>query len=111
MFLHSIGWGILGLVVIGLGMGLQNAAVFKLIPRFIPHAVGGGAEWIGGAGAIGGFVIPPLMGLAASTVRGQWGYSLGFEIFWALVAVEIVVLLAFAKPAVPVVVKSYDPSI
>ena len=92
-------------------MGLQNAVVFKLIPRFVPHAVGGAAGWIGGLGAFGGFVIPPLMGLAASTIRGQWGYSLGFGIFLVLVAIEIVVLFAFAKAAVPVVVKSYDPSI
>ena len=49
-------------MLIGLGMGLANAAVFKMVPKYVPHAVGGASGLVGGLGALGGFVIPPFLG-------------------------------------------------
>ncbi len=71
---------IIGCVLLAIGMGMGNAAVFKLVPQEIPEAVGGAAGWIGGLGAFGGFVIPPSMGFMVN-LAGQRGYSRGFIIF------------------------------
>lgn len=68
---------ILGVVLMALGMGVANAAVFKLMPQFVPQAVGGAAGIIGGLGAFGGFVIPPVLGVMVSSL-GSTGYASGF---------------------------------
>lgn len=65
-------------LVAGAGMGLQNAIVFKLVPSYVPTAVGGASGWIGGIGALGGFVIPPAMGFVTGAVGGSAGYARGF---------------------------------
>ena len=49
-------------------MGLANAAVFKMVPKYVPHAVGGASGLVGGLGALGGFVIPPVLGLFAGAL-------------------------------------------
>jgi len=79
---------IIASIVLALGMGIANAAVFKLVPQEIPEAIGGAAGWVGGLGAFGGFVIPPLMG---SFVRneGQLGYAHGFYVFVGLSIISL----------------------
>lgn len=69
-----------GVVLLAIGMGVCNAAVFKIVPQVVPHAVGGAAGWVGGLGAFGGFVIPPMMAFAVRDL-GQPGYAIGFVIF------------------------------
>lgn len=69
-----------GCVLLGAGMGISNAAVFKLVPQAAPSAVGGVVGWVGGLGALGGFVIPPVMGFAVGDL-GRRGYSIGFIVF------------------------------
>ena len=68
-------------LIIALGMGVGNAAVFKLVPQEVPEAVGGAAGWVGGLGAFGGFAIPPAM---AAFVEGDSGYNTGFLVFVGL---------------------------
>lgn len=96
---------ITGIVLMAVGMGVANAAVFKLVPREVPHAVGGAAGWVGGLGAFGGFVIPPLMGWFV-TQWGQAGYRAGFVVFLALplVSLGLVALIASRRrtPVEPV---------
>ena len=47
------------------GMGICNAAVFKISwPQAVPQAVGGAAGWCGWTGAFGGFGHPPVMAFA-----------------------------------------------
>jgi NNP family nitrate/nitrite transporter-like MFS transporter len=58
---QSYGLSILGSVLMALGMGVNNAAVFKLVPQEVPQAVGGAAGWVGGLGAFGGFAILELI--------------------------------------------------
>lgn len=53
----------ISVLLIAVGMGIQNGAVFKIVPFRIPHAVGGAAGIIGGLGALGGFIIPPVMAM------------------------------------------------
>ncbi len=69
-----------GIILMAIGMGVTNAAVFKIVPQAVPQAVGGAAGWVGGLGAFGGFVIPPMMAFAVSDL-GQRGYSIGFVVF------------------------------
>lgn len=82
-------FSIAGVLFLAIGMGIANAAVFKLVPQEIPEAVGGAAGWIGGLGAFGGFAIPPLMGIIVSTL-GDQGYSKGFGIFLILAGISLI---------------------
>lgn len=85
-----------GELLIGLGMGLANAAVFKMVPKYVPHAVGGASGLVGGLGALGGFVIPPILGLFAGAL-GEAGYSGGFFIYVVLAVAAILVSIGFIR--------------
>jgi NNP family nitrate/nitrite transporter-like MFS transporter len=61
-------------------MGVNNAAVFKMVPDLVPEAIGGASGWVGGLGAFGGFAIPPVMGKFVE-VEGRAGYAHGFSVF------------------------------
>jgi NNP family nitrate/nitrite transporter-like MFS transporter len=89
-----------GQMILALGMGFANAAVFKLVPKYSPKAVGGAAGIVGGLGAFGGFVIPPLMGLLVK-VYGASGYPRGYIVF---------VVLALVALAVFFILNRYAPS-
>ncbi len=69
-----------GEILLAIGMGICNAAVFKMVPQAAPQAVGGAAGWVGGLGAFGGFVIPPAMAFAVRDL-GPSGYAIGFVTF------------------------------
>ncbi len=75
-------------VILAVGMGITNAAVFKLVPQEVPQAVGGASGWVGGLGAFGGFTLPPLLG-AIVAARGQAGYASGFFLFVLLAVVSL----------------------
>ncbi|MGD2114617.1 MAG: MFS transporter [Acidobacteriota bacterium] len=89
-----------GVILMAVGMGVTNAAVFKMVPQAVPHAVGGAAGWVGGLGAFGGFVIPPIMGFAVSDL-GDPGYPIGYVVFitLALVSLAMVWILKYARSA------------
>lgn len=72
-----------GVMMMAVGMGVGNASVFKLVPQYVPHAVGGASGWVGGLGAFGGFTIPPILGAIVSS-RGVAGYPGGFTLFIVL---------------------------
>lgn len=78
-------------VLMAIGMGVANAAVFKLVAQEIPEAVGGAAGWVGGLGAFGGFAIPPLMGTIVQ-VQGVKGYANGFAVFICLAAISLLLV-------------------
>jgi MFS transporter, NNP family, nitrate/nitrite transporter len=85
-----------GELLIALGMGLANAAVFKMLPKYVPHAVGGASGLVGGLGALGGFIIPPILGLFAGALGAQ-GYSGGFFVYVVLAVAAIIVSIAFMR--------------
>ncbi len=70
-------------ILMALGMGVGNAAVFKLVPQEVPEAVGGAAGWVGGLGAFGGFAIPPVMGAIVRS-QGEVGYATGYVVYIGL---------------------------
>ena len=77
---HEYELAIPGIVLLAFGMGVSNAGVFKIVPQAVPQAVGGAVGWVGGLGAFGGFVIPPLLAFAVKNL-GKRGYAIGFIIF------------------------------
>jgi NNP family nitrate/nitrite transporter-like MFS transporter len=83
-------------LLLACGMGVANAAVFKLVPQAVPKAVGGAAGWVGGLGAFGGFAIPPLMGHAVSR-WGHSGYAYGFLTFVALALVALLLTAVLTR--------------
>jgi len=85
---HSYGLSVVGEILMALGMGVNNAAVFKLVPQEVPEAVGGAAGWVGGLGAFGGFAIPPVMG-AFVRAQGDAGYATGFVTFIGLAILSL----------------------
>lgn len=90
---------VLGMMVLGTGMGIANAAVFELVPKFVPKAVGGASGWISGIGGAGTLIILPLMGLFVD-VYGEIGYARGFAVFviLSLICVGIAVALKIFVP-------------
>lgn len=73
-------------------MGLNNAAVFKIVPKVVPKAIGGAAGWVGGLGALGGFVIPPILGRIVD-ISGKSGYYLGFVVFVIMSILGLITIL------------------
>jgi NNP family nitrate/nitrite transporter-like MFS transporter len=53
--------------VVGCGMGIGKASVYKYIPNYFPDDVGAVGGLVGLLGALGGFFLPPVFG-----VLGRW---------------------------------------
>lgn len=87
----------LGMMILGTGMGVANAAVFELVPKYIPDAVGGASGWIGGIGGAGTLIILPILGKFVD-IYGQIGYAYGFVIF---------IILSVICAAISFTLKSY----
>ncbi len=87
-------------ILMAIGMGVTNAAVFKLVPQEVPEAVGGAAGWVGGLGAFGGFAVPPLMGLFVKGADTS-GYATGFVVFVTLAVISLAVAFWLNKSAHP----------
>ena len=98
---HDFELALPGVLMLALGMGICNAAVFKMVPQAVPQAVGGAAGWVGGIGAFGGFAIPPMMAFAVRDL-GRNGYPIGFVvfIFLALFSLSMAWILKYAREPV-----------
>lgn len=83
-----------GELVLAVGMGFANAGVFKLVPKYVPSAVGGASGWVGGLGALGGFILPPILGLFVGAL-GVRGYAGGFMAYVVLSAAAIALAIGF----------------
>lgn len=79
---------IVGEVLVAVGMGVNNAAVFCMLPKYVPKAVGGASGLVGGLGALGGFAVPPLLGQFAEWF-GPAGYAWGFAVYIVLALLSI----------------------
>jgi len=82
-FSHDPTLSMIAALLMALGMGISNAAIFKLVPREVPQAVGGASGWVGGLGAFGGFILPPVLSTFVR-IQGQGGYAAGFLTYVAL---------------------------
>ena len=85
---RDVSVAVAGMVLLATGIGLANAAVFQLLPLYVPEAVGGASGLVGGLGAFGGFVVPPVLGLFVD-LHGLSGYATGFVVVLCLAGVGI----------------------
>jgi len=92
----SMKWALGGMGLMALSMGFANAAVFKLVPKYMPETVGGTAGIVGGLGAFGGFVIPVALGLFVGLL-GKNGYPRGFSVFAILAAAALAISMLFLR--------------
>ena len=51
------------LFVVGVGMGVAKASVYKYVPNYFPNDVGAVGGLVGMLGALGGFFLPKLFGI------------------------------------------------
>ena len=88
-----------GMMVLGTGMGVANAAVFELVPKYVPDAVGGASGWIGGIGGAGTLLVLPILGVFVD-IYGEIGYAWGFIVIVTLssICVGVSILLKFFGP-------------
>ena len=87
-----------GLVFLAVGMGVNNAATFKILPQVIPSAMGGASGWIGGLGALGGFLFPIVQGLFIHDPKiADPGYNLSFTVYLAAGLVSLVLLVILTR--------------
>jgi NNP family nitrate/nitrite transporter-like MFS transporter len=95
---HQFELSVPGEILMAFGMGICNAAVFKIVPQAVPQAVGGAAGWVGGLGAFGGFAIPPAMAFAVHDL-GANGYAIGFVtfVFLTLFSLSMAWILKYAR--------------
>ena len=78
------------------GMGIANAAVFKMLPKYVPEAVGGASGLVGGLGALGGFIIPPFLGASVDAL-GKQGYAGGFFAYVLLGLASLAIAIYFVR--------------
>ncbi|WP_069807710.1 MFS transporter [Vulcanisaeta thermophila] len=89
MLSHSLPLSITGIIIMAVGMGIANAAVYKMVPKYVPEAVGGASGLVGGLGSAGGLLIPPTMAYFVA-LMGRAGYPFGFVIYLVLGLVSVV---------------------
>lgn len=85
-------------LALAIGMGTQNGIVFKMVPLAVPDAVGGAAGWVGGLGALGGFLIPLAMSTIGASIGGRHAGAYGFVVIAALGAAGVVLAIV-TRPA------------
>ena len=86
-FLDLGPWGFTALMfVVGCGMGVGKASVYKYVPDYFPRDVGAVGGLVGMLGALGGFVLPPAFG-----ALGRWADSpqVAFVALLVLTAVSL----------------------
>jgi NNP family nitrate/nitrite transporter-like MFS transporter len=75
------------LVIVGIGMGIGKASVFKYIPNYYPKDVGAVGGLVGLLGALGGFILPPVFGMVG---RGTGSPQAAFLALLALTAGSLI---------------------
>ncbi len=93
---QNITLSLIATLVMALGMGVANAAVFKLVTKEIPQAVSGASGWVGGLGAFGGFALPPILS-SFVRIEGEAGYAHGFYTYVALAILSIILVFILTR--------------
>lgn len=82
-----------GQELIGVGFGMINGAVFKMVPHQVPEAVGGASGLVAGLGSFGGFALPSLLACFPRSM-GTPGYARSFVVIPALAPVGLLMACA-----------------
>ncbi|WP_088251647.1 MFS transporter [Fimbriiglobus ruber] len=80
--------------VVGVGMGIGKASVYKYVPNYFPNDVGAVGGLVGALGALGGFFLPPMFGMLGRTTGSPQAafYALLGLTVGSLVWLHVVVL-------------------
>jgi NNP family nitrate/nitrite transporter-like MFS transporter len=80
--------------IVGCGMGIGKASVYKYVPNYFPNDVGAVGGLVGMLGALGGFFLPPMFGaLGRWTGAPQTAFlALLALTVWSLVWLHLVVV-------------------
>lgn len=89
------GWCAALIVVVGCGMGIGKASVYKYIPDYFPNDVGAVGGLVGMLGAMGGFILPPAFGYCVR-VTGCSQAAFGVLLFATLVSLAWLHLVVMA---------------
>ena len=105
--------GITGFTVfvflLGAGMGIGKAAVYKYIPEYFPKDVGAVGGLVGLLGALGGFFLPPLFAWAeAATHLPQMTFAVLFLLTAASFLWLHVTVLRIVRAAAPKVQNQFE---
>ena len=73
--------------VVGVGMGIGKASVYKYVPNYYPRDVGATGGLVGALGALGGFFLPPVFGMVG---RATGSPQAAFLALLALTVVSLV---------------------
>jgi NNP family nitrate/nitrite transporter-like MFS transporter len=94
------------LLVVGVGMGIGKASVYKYVPNYFPNDVGAVGGLVGMLGALGAFILPKLFGiLGRSTGVPQAAFvallaiTLGSLVWLHLVVMRIKAAEQVVQPA------------
>ncbi len=101
-FSHTVTLSIAATLIMALGMGVANAAVFKLVAKEVPQAVGGASGWVGGLGAFGGFALPPVLSVFVRA-QGQSGYATGFLAYVVIALIALALAWALSRSSIQTV--------
>jgi NNP family nitrate/nitrite transporter-like MFS transporter len=97
------------MVLLGVGMGVGKAAVFKYIPEYFPRDVGAVGGLVGTLGALGGFVLPPLFAYGqAATHLPQTAFAILFLITAASFLWLHLTVLRIVRDAAPRVREKFE---
>lgn len=95
--------------IVGCGMGIGKAAVYKYIPEYFPRDVGAVGGLVGLLGALGGFFLPPLF--AYAKVRSGMPQTTFLILFFVTAASFIwlhVVVQGLLRRATPALANQFE---
>ena len=84
-FTMNVYWFTALVFIVGVGMGVGKAAVYKYIPEYFPRDVGAVGGLVGLLGALGGFFLPPIF---AFLLEWTWIPQTTFFVLFLLTAVS-----------------------
>jgi NNP family nitrate/nitrite transporter-like MFS transporter len=84
-FSMNVYWFTALVFVVGVGMGIGKAAVYKYIPEYFPKDVGAVGGLVGLLGALGGFFLPPLF---AFCYEWTWIPQTTFFVLFVITAIS-----------------------
>lgn len=87
---------VVGEIVLGIGVGVNSAATFKLVPKYSKSNIGGATGWVSGLGAFSGLIITVLLGTFVA-IFDYAGYSLGFTVYVGLSVISLIIGAIFMR--------------